>query len=48
MTGGEIDMVKREVLEGFAIPALAKPWSERELMGLIMETVAGKHYLAGG
>jgi signal transduction histidine kinase len=48
ITGGEIDRVKREVLEGFAIPALAKPWQQDDLLDLIETTVFGMRYLEGG
>lgn len=45
ITGGELDRTKREILEGFAIPALAKPWRQEILLDLIENTVFGMRYL---
>jgi signal transduction histidine kinase len=45
VTGGELDRTKREILEGFSIPALAKPWRQEELLDLIEATVFGMRYL---
>ena len=45
VTGGDLDRTKREILEGFAIPALAKPWRQEQLLDLIEATVFGMRYL---
>ncbi len=45
VTGGVLDITKREALEGFAIPTLAKPWNREELLDLIESSVFGMQYL---
>jgi signal transduction histidine kinase len=45
VTVGELDITKREILEGFSIPTLAKPWKQRELLDLIESSVFGMQYL---
>ncbi len=45
ITGGELSQVKREILEGFDIPALAKPYERKDLLDLIETTVFGMQYL---
>lgn len=47
LTGAELDREKRELLEGFRIPALAKPWNRAELLVCIDDAVIGKRYLEG-
>ena len=48
ITGGELSQVKREILEGFDIPALAKPYKCSDLLDLMETTVFGMHYLNRG
>jgi CheY-like chemotaxis protein len=45
VTGGQVDATKREVLDGFGISGLAKPWSKEELVNRLEETVIGKDLL---
>lgn len=45
ITGGELSSAKREILEGFDIPALAKPYQFNDLLDLIESTVFGMQYL---
>ena len=44
ITGHEMDETKREILEGFGVPALRKPWRRHELIQCIEEAVMGKQY----
>ena len=48
ITGGELSQAKREILEGFDIPALAKPYKCSDLLDLIETTVFGMHYIKRG
>jgi CheY-like chemotaxis protein len=48
VTGGELSQAKREILEGFDIPALAKPYDCRNLLDIIEKTIFGMHYLHKG
>jgi CheY-like chemotaxis protein len=48
VTGGELSQAKREILEGFDIPALAKPYEYRNLLDIIEKTIFGMHYLHKG
>ncbi|MBT3192175.1 MAG: response regulator [Verrucomicrobia bacterium] len=45
ITGGELDRTRREILEGFSIPALEKPWLKETLLDLIESAVFGMRYL---
>ncbi|NQT92220.1 MAG: response regulator [Lentisphaerae bacterium] len=45
VTGAELDRGRRDILESFAVPAIAKPWKVEELLGCMNEAVTGKHYL---
>jgi signal transduction histidine kinase len=45
VTGGALDRTKREILEGFAIPTLQKPWQRDDLFDLIESALFGMHYL---
>ena len=45
ITGGEVDGAKRALLEGFAIPALAKPWTKQDFFDRLEEAAIGKHAL---
>jgi len=45
VTGAEMDRGRRDILESFAVPAIAKPWKIEELLGCMNEVVTGKHYL---
>jgi len=47
ITGGEIDDMKRNLLEGFAIPVLARPWIPEELYDRLVEAIVGKRVLEG-
>ncbi len=48
ITGGELSLAKREILEGFDIPAMSKPYKFDKLLDLIETTVFGMHYLNQG
>lgn len=48
ITGSELDRAKRAVLEGFGIPALAKPWKGDELIRCLEDAMIGKGYLRPG
>jgi CheY-like chemotaxis protein len=45
VTGAEMDRARREMLEGFCVPGLAKPWRQEELLRCVEEAVVGEHYL---
>lgn len=45
VTGAEVDRDRRDILESFSVPAIAKPWRTEELMGCMDEVVVGKQYL---
>jgi CheY-like chemotaxis protein/anti-sigma regulatory factor (Ser/Thr protein kinase) len=45
ITAAELDRAKRDVLEEFRIPILAKPWVKEELIRCIEDAAYGKHYL---
>jgi chemosensory pili system protein ChpA (sensor histidine kinase/response regulator) len=45
ITGAEVDKARREILQGFAIPAFAKPWKQDDLVRCLEEAAVGKHYL---
>jgi CheY-like chemotaxis protein/anti-sigma regulatory factor (Ser/Thr protein kinase) len=45
ITGGELDQAKHEILEGFGIPTLAKPWKRDELLDRMEELLLGTGYL---
>jgi PAS domain S-box-containing protein len=45
ITGSELDRTRREILEGFSIPALEKPWQKADLLDLIESAVFGMRYL---
>jgi signal transduction histidine kinase len=42
ITGGQIDIAKREILEGFSIPVILKPWANAELVNLVHDTLLGR------
>lgn len=42
ITGAEMDVAKREILQGFGIPALASPWREEDLLNRLEEVILGK------
>jgi signal transduction histidine kinase len=46
LTGAELDRAKRELLESYGVPAVAKPWREKELLSCLEEAILGKGYLA--
>ncbi|MBM4143271.1 MAG: response regulator [Lentisphaerae bacterium] len=45
VTGAEVDRSRSAVLEGFAIPVLAKPWKKDELLRCVEEALIGKQYV---
>jgi len=45
ITSSELDRTRREILEGFSIPTLSKPWELDYLLDLIETTVFGMRYL---
>lgn len=47
ITGGNLSLAKREVLEGFGIPILGKPWKADELLAMLHEAGWGHAYVAG-
>jgi len=44
VTGGEVDRQGREILQGFGIPALAKPWRRDDLLDSVEEAILGRHH----
>lgn len=46
ITGAQIDETRREILDGFDIPALAKPWKQADLLNRLEEVAIGRDYLA--
>lgn len=42
ITGGNVTGAKAEILNGYSIPAMSKPWKEEELLDIIYEAVLGK------
>ncbi len=46
VTGAEVDGAKRDIVEDFRIPVIAKPWAEDELIACLEDAIYGKHYLA--
>jgi len=44
ITGQEMGQTRREILEGFGVPALRKPWRRHELIQCIEEAAMGKQY----
>ncbi|OVE75906.1 hypothetical protein BVX97_03070 [bacterium E08(2017)] len=42
VTGGNLSGAKAEILNGYSIPALSKPWVEEELVDTIYESFLGK------
>jgi signal transduction histidine kinase len=48
ITGGQIDIAKREILEGFSIPVILKPWANAELINLVHDTLLGRETAAVG
>ncbi len=45
ITGVELDCTKREILEGFNIPTLMKPWDREELLRFVENAVVGNRAL---
>jgi signal transduction histidine kinase len=45
ITGGQLDQAKREVLESFGVPALAKPWQVEDLLAAVENALTGTAYL---
>ena len=46
ITGSELNRSRSEILEGFGIPAIAKPWDIEELIDGLEESIMGKQYLS--
>lgn len=46
ITGGELDLARRELLDRFGIPALGKPWQHHELIARVEAALLGKDYIA--
>ncbi|MDA0321631.1 MAG: response regulator [Verrucomicrobia bacterium] len=44
-TAGEPDHVQREILDGFGIPVIPKPWKSDQLLDALEDAFAGKKYL---
>ncbi|MGQ9661415.1 MAG: response regulator [Kiritimatiellia bacterium] len=44
ITGGDLDRTRSEILQGFSIPALRKPWPKAELLNRVEEALIGRHY----
>ncbi len=42
LTGGHVDKSKFEIMKGFSIPTLSKPWSEDDLIEIVSDAFAGK------
>jgi len=47
VTGAELDRARVEILEGFAVPVLGKPWKLEELLTCIEDAMIGKQYVMG-
>jgi signal transduction histidine kinase len=45
ITGHEMDDSRQEILAGFGVPTLRKPWRRRELIQCIEDAVMGRHFL---
>ncbi len=45
VTGGAADEAKGALLESFAIPALTRPWTERELLDCLEESIIDKQLI---
>ena len=46
VTGAEVDGARRDTIEDYRIPVIAKPWTESELIACLEDAIYGKHYLA--
>jgi CheY-like chemotaxis protein len=47
LTGAELDGATRDILEGYMIPVLGKPWKQDELVRCVEDATYGKSYLQG-